>query len=339
MKTTNHIPMKTNHALCGLIPGLLSRALITPLLAITAMFAAPSAARAGLILYVSPGNGSGSQTIDKVSSTGVVSTFATLSAGSTPLAGLAFDTAGNLYVAVDAYANQNNNRIDKVTPGGVVSTFVPLPFGSNPLGMAFDSSGNLYVAINGNPTNNTIDKITPGGSVSLFATLAPSNNPIGLAFDVSGNLYVSGNNGSYTTSTIDKITPGGSVSVFASMPGTSAPAGLVFDSSGNLYVADGFNKVEKITPGGAVSTFATLAAGSGAIGLAIDGIGDIYVAESGLNKIIEITPDGLTTTDFATGISVPAFLAFGPVPEPGTALFGIACVGVAALRRRRAAAV
>jgi hypothetical protein len=28
-----------------------------------------------------------------------------------------------------------------------------------------------------------------------------------------------------------------------------------------------------------------------------------------------------------------------PIPEPGTALFGIACVGVAALRRRRSAAV
>ena len=34
-----------------------------------------------------------------------------------------------------------------------------------------------------------------------------------------------------------------------------------------------------------------------------------------------------------------ASLTIEPVPEPGTALFGIACVGVAALRRRRSSAV
>ena len=34
-----------------------------------------------------------------------------------------------------------------------------------------------------------------------------------------------------------------------------------------------------------------------------------------------------------------ASLTIEPVPEPGTALFGVACVGVAALRRRRSSAV
>ena len=52
---------------------------------------------------------------------------------------LAFDTAGNLYVA-----NYNGGSVTKVTPTGVTSTFVS-GF-SNPVGLAFDTAGNLYVA-------------------------------------------------------------------------------------------------------------------------------------------------------------------------------------------------
>ena len=48
---------------------------------------------------------------------GVVSTF--VSSGLSDPVGLAFDAAGNLYVA-----NDGNNTISKVTPAGAVSTFV-----------------------------------------------------------------------------------------------------------------------------------------------------------------------------------------------------------------------
>ncbi len=59
--------------------------------------------------------------------------------GSTVPSGLAFDAAGNLYVA-----NDSNSTVSEVTPAGVVSTFAS-GF-DDPDGLAFDSAGNLYVA-------------------------------------------------------------------------------------------------------------------------------------------------------------------------------------------------
>ena len=53
--------------------------------------------------------------MSEVTPAGVVSTFAT---GFNIPVGLAFDAAGNLYVA-----NTGDNTVSKVTPAGVVSTF------------------------------------------------------------------------------------------------------------------------------------------------------------------------------------------------------------------------
>jgi len=68
-------------------------------------------------------------------------------------AGVAFDAAGNLYVA-----NELSNTISKVTPAGAVTTFVSSGL-SYPAGLAFDAAGNLYVA---NEGSNTISKVTVG---------------------------------------------------------------------------------------------------------------------------------------------------------------------------------
>ena len=75
---------------------------------------------------------------------GVVSTF--VSSGLNTPEGLAFDAAGNLYVA-----NAGNNTISEVTLAGVVSTFVNTGLYSSPAGLAFDTSPatNLYVANQG----------------------------------------------------------------------------------------------------------------------------------------------------------------------------------------------
>ena len=88
-----------------------------------------------------------------------VSTF--VGSGLDDPAGLAFDAAGNLYVA-----NYGNNTISKVTPAGAVSTFVSSGL-NDPAGLAFDAAGNLYVA---NYGNNTISKVTPAGAVSTFVS-------------------------------------------------------------------------------------------------------------------------------------------------------------------------
>ena len=86
--------------------------------------------------------------MSKVTPAGVVSSFAS---GFDDPVGLAFDAAGNLYVA-----NLLDNTVSEVTPAGVVSTFAA-GF-SGPAGLAFDSAGNLYVANSG---SNTVDVVPP----------------------------------------------------------------------------------------------------------------------------------------------------------------------------------
>jgi len=108
-------------------------------------------------------------------------------------AGLALDSAGNLFVA-----DAGNRIIRKISTDGTVSTFAgkageagtqdgagaSARFGK-PEGLAFDGAGNLYVADTG---NNSIRKITPGALVSTLyketQTIFPS-----LAVNASGTVY------------------------------------------------------------------------------------------------------------------------------------------------------
>jgi mucin-19 len=207
--------------------------------------------------------------------------------------GLAFDSAGNLYVG-----EIGNHTIRRITPAGLVSTFAGTGAAgfadgigtniifNNPYGVAFDSAGIMYVADSG---NNRIRKITPGGVVSTFAgsgtytfadgdgTNASFRFPTGIALDSVGNVYVA----DAYNNRIRKITPAGVVSTlagsgtgagtgtgaFADGAGTNAsfntPGGIAVDSTGNVFVADQANhRIRRITPLGVVSTFAGSAFGS-----------------------------------------------------------------------------
>lgn len=199
-------------------------------------------------------------------------------------AGLATDSAGNVYVA-----DSGNNTIRKITAGGLVSTLAgtagsygsadatgPIASFKTPSGVATDTAGNVYVA---DTTNSTIRKITPAGAVTTLAgtpgvlgsadgqgAAASFRNPYGVATDSAGNVYVAdtGNN------TIRRITPGGLVSTLAGTAGAAGivdgqgaaarffgPAGIGVDAAGNVVVADYYNNtIRRITAGGLVSTLA-----------------------------------------------------------------------------------
>jgi len=248
-------------------------------------------------------------------------------------AGLAFDAAGNIYVA-----DKVNHRIRKITRSGAVTTFAGtgtrgfkdgaanVAQFNFPASVAVDPAGNVFVADN---WNQRIRKITPDGQVSTFAgtgtpgftdgpgTSAQFDSPNGVATDAAGNVYVAdpGNQ------RIRKITASGLVSTFAGNgnPGVSdgppafaqftSPANVAVGATGNVYVADaGNNLIRVISPSGVTSTLA----GSGAAGntdggpaaasfnspygVGVDANGNVFVADQFNDRIRQVTPDGVVST-------------------------------------------
>ena len=104
-----------------------------------------------------------------------VTTFATGLAS--PL-GLAFDDAGNLYVA-----ENGANRIARITPAGGISVFATGI--TQPWCLAFDAFGNLLVT---SVEDSTVWKVSPQGEVSSFIT-TPA--PIWIATAPDGSIWVS----------------------------------------------------------------------------------------------------------------------------------------------------
>ncbi|HEX7645548.1 MAG TPA: DUF4214 domain-containing protein [Burkholderiaceae bacterium] len=97
--------------------------------------------------------------------------------------GLAFDHAGNLYVA-----DTNNNTIRKIDSNSMVTTVAGTAGSAgfvdgtgaaarfhSPRGIAFDPAGNMYIA---DSANNAIRKMTPAGVVSTVAGSASGSNTV-----------------------------------------------------------------------------------------------------------------------------------------------------------------
>ncbi len=221
--------------------------------------------------------------VRKISPSGIITTIAgnwsvhivngdggpATAAGLGSVSGLAYDAAGNLYIA------DGNARVRKVNTAGIITTFA----GTGALGflgnggpataatfdgisdIAFDAAGNLYIA---DRNNYVVRKVNTAGVISVFAGMGPAfsgstgdggaatsarlNGTAGLKFDAAGNLYLTEQN----VNKIRKVTPAGIISTFAgTISGgfsgdggapTAAkfynPSQICFDSRGNVYIAD-----------------------------------------------------------------------------------------------------
>ena len=148
---------------------------------------------------------------------------------------IAFDTAGNLYIA-----DGGNNRIRRIDPRGIITT----------------------IAGNGGPTVSG-----DGGPASAAALSSPS----GLAFDANGNLFIACRPDSFAFGTrIRKVDTQGIITTAYGTgamggysgdggPATNATFGdlvnIIFDPNGNLYVV-GANVVRRIDTKGIIQTVA-----------------------------------------------------------------------------------
>ena len=187
--------------------------------------------------------------------------------------GLAFDAAGNLYIA-----DQGNNRVRKVT-GTTISTVAGTGVSglsgdgaaataaeiSAPQGLACDSAGDLFIA---DGANNRVRRISATGAITTYAG--------------TGATVVSGDGGSATAA------------------GVPSPYGLAVDARGDVFVADEINNVvREITFDGVITTVAgsgtyaysgdggaaTLAGLANPTGIAIEGSGRLLIADSQNNVI------------------------------------------------------
>lgn len=227
-----------------------------------------------------------------------------------------------------------------------------------PRGVVGDGAGGLFVADTG---NCTIRRITAAGVVTTWVGRAGVRGtadgvgsearfwgPVGLAQDGQGGLIVT------DSSSVRRISVEGIVTTIAGDSSESGGTdgvgkaarffglgGVVVDGRGNIVVADSGNcTIRQISPQGIVSTLAGVVGGSGSVdgwrtaarfsgpvGLAIDQMGNLFIADRGGSCAIrKLSPDGEVTTvagafgrsGIVDGIagaarfSDPAGLAFDP---------------------------
>jgi uncharacterized protein (TIGR03437 family) len=247
-------------------------------------------------------------------------------------AGLAFDSAGNLYIA-----DSGNSRIRKVA-GGVMTTILGSDAaGSSPIylptAVVCDVAGNLYIADYG---NSRIQLLTP---VGIQSTLPGTGRD--LALDAAGNLYIA--SGSYLlelTPALALQTIAGDGSYAFRGDGSNAasarlngPVALALDPAGALYIADRNNlRIRLVSPAGIVSTLAGDGSSGPAstqlsfpAGVAVDDAGTVDIADQDNDRIQQMTAAGAIITLAGTG--TPGFNGDG-LPDTATELFSPAALAL-----------
>lgn len=148
-------------------------------------------------LYASRGDA-----IFKFTPEGVKSTFVS---GFSNALYLAFDGAGNLFVADQALSATVGRAIFKFGSDGTKTTFASGL--DDPSGLGIDAGGNVYV---GEIPARDILRFSPDGTKSTFSSALGTTGPLDLAIGRSGNVFV------WNGHSILKIDSSGTPSTFAS---------------------------------------------------------------------------------------------------------------------------
>jgi DNA-binding beta-propeller fold protein YncE len=222
--------------------------------------------------------------------------------------GLAFDSAGSLYISS---SDSVSGTITKITLQGQQSIFASGHVLEEVASIAFDNLGNLYAA--GHSFLGPIIKIAPDGTPSGFAQVVENetNNYRSLVFSAfDGDLYAVEDNSIY------QFTLQGTRTLVTNIGSTIF--GIAIDPLGIIYAASGDNNIYRVTPQGIVTPFALNAHSTG---LAFDTAGNLYSLDPFDGTVEKFDSLGVATT-FVSGLDNPRFIIFGPaaVPEPPTEL-------------------
>lgn len=198
--------------------------------------------------------------------------------------GIAFDRAGNLFIA-----DTGNHAIREVTLDGNITTIAGLGYESSggdngpalqaglnsPSGVAVDSADNVYIADTG---NNEIRVVSPGGIIERYA----GQNSTSAGFPLGG-----GNPNLALNATL------------------ASPTVIALDSSGNLYMLESSsNRIRRITPDGKIGPYAGTGTKGGSgdggwawaanlngpLGIAVDSKNDLLIADTGNNRVRIVAP-------------------------------------------------
>jgi len=213
--------------------------------------------------------------------------------------GLAYDTAGNLYIA-----DTDENIIRKVNLAGIITTVAgdgEQGYGGDgglataalldrPAGVAVDSHGNIYIA---DTHNNRVREVVAssgnivtvaGTGVAGFsgdgaaATVATLNYPTAVAVDSNGNVYIADTNNhrirEIAGTTINTVAGDGEQFYSgdggaATAAGLDSPNGVAVDTAFNIYIGDTHNQRVRLVT--FTTGFITTLAGTGVKGFTADG--------------------------------------------------------------------
>lgn len=289
MRTTN--PMRTSSAL----KARLSSGTFVHLAAFAILVAAlaPMSLRAQTAAQLSALARLGRARAEQAPASGVEATTVVLDEPT----GLAFDSAGNLYIA-----DTDANIVREINAAGVISTVAgngtqgfsgdggPATSAQldSPTGVAVDANGNLYIA---DTLNNRIREVT-GSTITTIAgtgaagysgdggaaTAASLDQPTAIAVDSRGDIYIADTNNNrireITGTTINTVAGDGQQAFSgdggqATAAALDSPTGVAVDASFNIYIGDtGNQRVRMVaSASGVISTIA----GTGADGFTADG--------------------------------------------------------------------
>lgn len=206
--------------------------------------------------------------------------------------GMAFDAAGNLFVA-----EWGAGRVSRIDPAGNRTTFADGL--SGPSGLTIDPDGTIYVA---SYSRDEVYRFTPAGERSVHVTGLAT--PAGLSFDRSGRLLIANRR----TNQILTVTGNGGLEPV--IDGLRTPVGAVQTPDNGYVVSNIGGGVTILRPDGS-RIEAGEAFGTPGPGVAMTKDGRVFVVDYGGTTVREILPDGKSRV-VADGLRSPVGLVVAP---------------------------